>query len=59
MDEARILDIDRQGAGPNFRVTWYASGSAGHTLELRINFMPADVAGEPVTREPEKPPGAR
>jgi broad specificity phosphatase PhoE len=60
MDEARILDIDRQGDVPNCGVTEYATGADGHALELvRTNFVPPDVADEPVTRAPDQPAGAR
>ncbi|MCR6687392.1 histidine phosphatase family protein [Pseudoxanthomonas sp.] len=60
MDEARILGIDREGDVPNCGVTEYATGPDSQALELvRTNFVPPEVADEPVTRAPDQPAGAR
>lgn len=55
LDEAQILDIDRQGDVPNCAVTSYRLDAEGHRLRLDlVNFIaPLVQAGAPVTAEPD------
>jgi broad specificity phosphatase PhoE len=65
LDEAQILDIDRQGDIPNCGVTSYRAVAAAAEDEVMridlVNFTaPLRASGAPVTAEPDKPaaPGA-
>jgi broad specificity phosphatase PhoE len=57
LDEAQILDIDRQGDVPNCGLTSYRLDAATHCLKPDlVNFIaPLLQAGAPVTAEPDAP----
>jgi hypothetical protein len=60
LNEAEILDIDRQSDVPNCGVTSYefdpALGRHGKLAPRLVNFvLPLTEAGEPVTDEPDVP----
>jgi broad specificity phosphatase PhoE len=60
LDERAILDIDRQGDVPNCGVTEYRASATGEALELvTTNFVPAELAEQGRTGEPDAPAGAR
>lgn len=63
LDEATILNIDREGDVANCGVTEYrhVSGARSATLELvRYNFTaPMSDQGAPITHEPDRAAGAR
>ena len=63
MDEATILDIDRQGDVPNCSVTEYGftgQGADSRFSLARSNFLaPVEDAGVPVTRAPDTPAGPK
>lgn len=60
MDEAQILEIDRQGDVVNCGVTEYVSEEAGKLALVRYNFAaPLEQQGVPVTDAPDKSGGVR
>jgi broad specificity phosphatase PhoE len=62
LDEAAILEIDKRGDVPNCGVTAYerdASEVASMRLYLDNFAAPLEVAGTPVTREPDAPVAAK
>ena len=64
MDESQILAIDRAGDIPNCAVTSYefdaAQGAHGKLVPRLVNFVaPLEVAGTPVTSEPDRPAAAK
>jgi broad specificity phosphatase PhoE len=64
MDESQILAIDRAGDIPNCAVTAYefdaAQGAHGKLVPRLVNFVaPLEVAGTPVTSEPDRPAAAK
>jgi broad specificity phosphatase PhoE len=64
LDEAAILQIDKRGDVPNCGVTEYErqgdeSGSASMRLSLDNFAAPLEVAGTPITREPDAPVAAK
>jgi broad specificity phosphatase PhoE len=63
LDEAQILDLDRQADVPNCSVTEYGFRDAGEGLRfglIHANFLPPEVAaGAPVTTAPDVPQGPK